>query len=151
MAVRRPVYGNGPVDQRIWEHDIMSNKAQNTSKASAATVDDALAAGQDGFDALRRASAVCLEGYGRIGASYLAYLQGATDLGAEAAKAVLMAKEPQDVIDVQIGYAQKRFDNFVAESTKISELSVKTANEALTPLRKRFDETVTKIVETASV
>jgi len=129
----------------------MSNKTQNTAKASAAMVEDALTANQVGFDALRQASTVCLEGYGRIGASYLDYLRGATELGTEAAKAVLSAKTVQDVVDVQIDYAQRRFDNMAAEGAKITELSVKTANEALTPLRKRFDDTVAKFVEMATV
>ncbi len=129
----------------------MSNKARNTSEDSAAMLEDALAANQDGIDALRQTSADLLEGYGRIGASYFAYLQSAADLTTQAAKAVLSAKTPQDALDVQTDYVQRRFDNMIAEGTKISELSTKTANDVLTPLRKRFDENVAKFTETAPV
>ena len=129
----------------------MSKKTQDTSNASAAMAGDALAASQDTIDALRQASALCLDAYGRIGASYLAYLRNATDLGMTAATAVLAAKSVHEVMDVQIGFAQQRYDDFLAEGTKISELSIKTANEARALLRKRFEDNFARFVQTPSV
>ena len=124
----------------------MSKKTQDTSNASAAMAGDALAASQDTIDALRQASALCLDAYGQIGASYLAYLRNATDLGMAATTAVLAAKSVHEVMDVQIGFAQQRYDDFLAEGTKISELSIKTANEARALLRKRFEDNFARFV-----
>ena len=129
----------------------MSKKTQDTSNASAAMAGDALAASQDTINALRQASALCLDAYGQIGASYLAYLRNATDFGMTAATAVLAAKSVHGVMDVQIGFAQQRYDDFLAEGTKISELSIKTANEARALLRKRFEDNFARFVQTPSV
>ena len=129
----------------------MSKKTQDTSNASAAMAGDALAASQDTIDALRQASALCLDAYGQIGASYLAYLRNATDLGMTAATAVLAAKSVHEVMDVQIGFVQQRYDGFLAEGTKIFELSIKTANEARALLRKRFEDNFARFVQTPSV
>jgi phasin family protein len=68
-----------------------------------------------------------------------------------AATAVLAAKSVHEVMDVQIGFAQQRYDDFLAKGTKISELSIKTANEARALLRKRFEDNFARFVQTPSV
>lgn len=112
------------------------------------THDASQAASQDTIEALRQASALCLDGYGQIGASYFAYLREAADLGMAAASAVLSAKSVHDAIGVQRDYAQQGYDNFIAESTKISAMSLKTANEAAIPLQKQFEESFAKFTKT---
>ena len=46
------------------------------------------------------------------------------------------------MVDLQNTFAKTRFDSFIAESAKISEMTVKTTNEAIAPLKARVDETV---------
>jgi hypothetical protein len=122
----------------MWEYGTMSKKTQDASQAS----------NQDAIEALRQASALCLDGYGQIGASYLAYLRNATELGMAAATAVLSAKSVPDAIGMQRDYAQQHYDNFIAESTKISAMSMKTANEVAIPLQKQFEENFAKFSRT---
>ena len=55
---------------------------------------------------------------------------------------MMTAKTMRDVIDLQTDFAKQRFDHLVAEGTKMSEMSVKVANEAMEPLQKQFDTTV---------
>src|SRR3546814_7806258 len=57
-------------------------------------------------------------------------------------KQVLGAKSLNEVVDLQNTFTKSAFDAFVAESTKISELSVKTASEAIEPIKARVDEPV---------
>ncbi|PPR26378.1 MAG: hypothetical protein CFH40_00047 [Alphaproteobacteria bacterium MarineAlpha10_Bin3] len=71
-----------------------------------------------------QASALCLDAYGQIGASCLAYLRNATDPGMTA---VLAATSIHEVMDVQIDCAQQRYDVFIAEGTKSSALSMRRA------------------------
>ncbi len=58
---------------------------------------------------------------------------------------VLGAKSLNEVVDLQNTFTKGAFDAFVAESAKISELSVKTASEAIQPLKARVDQTVETI------
>src|SRR3546814_14310410 len=57
-------------------------------------------------------------------------------------KQVLGAKSLNEVVDLQNTFTKSAFDAFVAESTKISELSVKTASEAIEPIKARAAEAV---------
>src|SRR3546814_20907428 len=57
-------------------------------------------------------------------------------------KQVLGAKSLNEVVDLQNTFTKSAFDAFVAESTKISELSVTTASEAIEPIKARVDEAV---------
>jgi hypothetical protein len=54
------------------------------------------------------------------------------------------------VVDVQSDYARTSFDSLVNEGSKLSELGVKVANEALEPIQSRINVAVEKILKPAA-
>ena len=51
----------------------------------------------------------------------------------------------RDLVDLQSSFAKKSFDSAVAESTKVSEISVKVANEAFQPISAQINATIGKL------
>ena len=68
----------------------------------------------------------------------------------EATNAMLGAKTLNDLVDLQTQYTRKNMDQFLAESTKLTELSVKVANEAFAPIKARVDVAVEKMLKPAA-
>jgi hypothetical protein len=53
----------------------------------------------------------------------------------------------REVIDLQTEFSRSRFDELVAESAKLTELSMTLANDALEPIQLRLNATVEKLMK----
>jgi hypothetical protein len=124
-----------------YEQVVSASRAQceKASKAMLGGYDDIASASKDNMDALIAAGDIWFKGYEKIGKACFAYAQETAELGAEAAKAVMAE------------FAKQRLDSLTTEGAKLSEMSVKTVNEAMAPIQKRFDENVSKFMKTAAV
>jgi phasin family protein len=69
------------------------------------------------------------------------------ETSAQAAKALMGAKTLREAVDLQTDLAKSNFDKFIAESTKLSEMSVKVANEAFEPINARVNVAVEKLLK----
>ena len=81
--------------------------------------------------------------------SYVSFCQSAFDSCINASKALMGAKTLKEVSDIQNAYVKKAFETAVSESSKISELSVKAANDISQPLTQQF-ASITKKAAKAS-
>mgnify|MGYP003121286187 FL=1 len=59
----------------------------------------------------------------------------------------MTAKTLNDVVEIQSDLARSQFDAFVAESTKVSEMSLKVANETVEPIQAQFTVVVEKMMK----
>lgn len=128
--------------------DAVAATKVNVAKASEAAVkgyDEVKVEGQVTFDAVTRASAVFTKGVEAFGQEVIAYAQNSVAQNVEAVKALTTAKTFKDVIELQTGFARTSFDRFLAESAKLSELSVKVATETVAPLQDRASVAAKKI------
>ena len=57
----------------------------------------------------------------------------------------MSCKTVNDLMELQNDVSKKTYDKAVGEMTKISEMSVKTVNEAAKPIQKSMTETFEKI------
>ena len=55
------------------------------------------------------------------------------------------AKTFQEVVELQTEYSRKNFDSIVAESSKLTELSVDIANQAFEPLKSQVNQSVERL------
>jgi len=69
---------------------------------------------------------------------------------ASATKAVFTAKTLKDVVSLQTDFTKTSFDKFVANSSKLSELGVKVASDAMAPVTARVNVAVEKILKPAA-
>ncbi|WP_192499017.1 phasin family protein [Skermanella pratensis] len=96
-------------------------------------------------DALIQAGTVLAKGFEELSKRTLAYSQSSLESGAAAGKAALGVKTVRDLVDLQSSYTKSTLDTALAESAKMSELSVKVANEAFQPINARLNATIEKL------
>ena len=58
----------------------------------------------------------------------------------------MAAKTVKDFVDIQSDFARTSLDNVLSESTRLSEMSVKVANEAFDPLKAQFNTGFEKLL-----
>jgi len=112
--------------------------------------DDAAAFNQATIEALLASTALVAKGVEDVAKAWLGFTQRSVRDGTAAAKAVAEAKTLREAVAAQGDYARASFDSLVAESGKVSEISVKAADEALRPIRARVEVAVARIFKTAA-
>lgn len=129
-----------------YEQVVETAKAQveQTNEAVAKGYDDFAVLQKDGVDALIKAGEIWARGAEDFGKAYLALAQEAAEVNSEAAKAILSAKSLKEVVDLQGDFARKGFDKSLSEGAKLSELSLKVANEAFQPIQQQFTAAIEK-------
>ncbi|MCG5239989.1 phasin family protein [Azospirillum doebereinerae] len=98
-------------------------------------------------DAVVKSSTIVAKGAEEAGKQVAAFTQSSLEKSVSTGKALLAVKTIQELIELQNAYTKASFDAFVAESTKLQELSVKIANEALAPLSERVNLAVGKLAK----
>ena len=119
-----------------------TNGTAGTGFDATKSFEDFAGVGRETFDAFVKASTIATSGYGAIGQEWFDYSRQAMEQSAAAAKAMVGAKSVQDFVELQSDWAKRAFEGYVAETTKISEMAVKTTNEAVAPIQSRVDEMV---------
>lgn len=123
---------------------------ENVAKANTAFLKgyaDAQGFGKGNVDALVQAGTIFAKGAEQISKQVAALTQNSVQSSVVTAKALMGCKTLRDVIDLQADFARSSFDALVAESTKISELSLKVTNEAIAPIQARVTVAVEKLTK----
>lgn len=97
---------------------------------------------QGNYEAVTKSLGILSKGLESVSKAWADYTKVSVDSTMAFGKQVLGAKSLNEVVDLQNSFTKSAFDSFVAESTKISEMSVKTASEAIEPIKARVDEAV---------
>jgi phasin family protein len=101
--------------------------------------------GHGAFEAMVRSGAIVAEGLGGIGQAWIGLAQAAMHDGAATARAIIGAKSAQQVLELQANYARATLDRLVAESSKLSALSVGVANRAAEPIQSQMAAAVERL------
>lgn len=123
---------------------------ENVAKANSAFLKgyaDAQGFGKGNVDAFVQAGTIFAKGAEQISKQVAALTQNSVQSSVVTAKALMGCKTLRDVIDLQADFARSSFDAFVAEGTKISELSVKVTNDAVAPIQARVTLAVEKLTK----
>lgn len=115
--------------------------------AAAKGYDDFVAVQKDGVDAFVKAGEVFAKGAEELGKACFDLAQESAAANAEAVSAMLAAKSVDELVALQNELARKAFDRSIAESTRISEMSMKIANEALEPIQTQVTVAVEKALK----
>jgi phasin family protein len=98
-------------------------------------------------DAFVKSSSILAKGFEDISKSTVDYTQSTLENGAAVGKQALAVKTIRDLVDLQSSFAKKSFDSAIAEGTKVSEISVKVANEAFQPISAQINATLGKLTK----
>ncbi|MFZ4761871.1 MAG: phasin family protein [Alphaproteobacteria bacterium] len=102
------------------------------------------------IDAFLKSATTFSKGFEEISRSLIAYSQNAVEHGLSVGKAAIGARTIKEFSELQVEFAKNSLEAFVSEATKISDISLKLANEAFDPLTQRVQATVEKIGKTAA-
>jgi len=133
--------------------DYMGQAKEQVEKAQAQTTKamaDMAAFSKENADAFVVASTLYAKGFENVGKAWYALTQETVEASAAVAKALLGAKTLKEAVDLQTDFAKTTFDKYVAESTKLSEMTIKSANEALQPINARVNVAVEKLLKPAN-
>jgi phasin family protein len=127
------------------ENEMTTKK---TAAANAAEqIEAAVAAGKDNMDALVKSGAMLAKGAQDFNALWFDFAQASTEDGIAATKAILGCKTLQQVAEVQGDLVKGGYDKLVTESRKMSDMSVKVAENAAKPIAGRVNVAVEKFTK----
>jgi len=101
---------------------------------------------KDTMDAVIKAGAIAAKGYESSNKEWMQFAQVSVDQTVGHVKAMMQVKSLKEAIDLHNSFAKSRFDAVMAESSKFSDLSVKTANEAIRPIQAQLNTAVEKLL-----
>jgi phasin family protein len=132
-----------------FEQTVSSTKDQieKASEQIAHAFGEATAFSKANAEAAVAAGNVVFKGLEDIGREMADYSRSAFDSSVAAGKRYLSAGSLREAIDCQNEFARASFDAYVAEATKLQELSVRIVGAATAPLNARFNaaaETLSK-------
>lgn len=109
--------------------------------------DDVANLGKDGVDACVQSSTVVAKGFETLGLEVMTFAQGTMEAGFSAMQALAGATTFAEVIELQRAYSRSSLDSAVAESAKLTKLSITLANDAAEPLQSQLNVTVEKMMK----
>lgn len=112
---------------------------------------DFAAAGKDNVEAVVQSGSIVVKGMEALGQELMAFTKAQVEGNVAATKALFGVKSFDEAVKLQGDFARKSFDTAVAEGTKLTEMSVKVANDAVAPIQARVDATVKQIMKQSAV
>jgi phasin family protein len=109
--------------------------------------EDAVSFGKDNLEAVMKANAIFVKGVQDINSVLFGIAQTSIETNAAASKKIFACKNVQDMVAVHNDLAADSYAKVVDNSRKISDLSVKVAEEVAEPITKRVNATVEQITK----
>lgn len=147
-----PQFFQGLTKMTTAEHTFAAAKDQfeKFSKSFMGGFGDFASVGRENVEAFVKASTIFVKGTEEIGKSVAALTQAQVEASLATTKALMGVTNFKQAIELQNEAAKTSFDKLVAEGNKITELSMKVANEAIEPIQARVTVAVEKIMKPAA-
>jgi len=116
------------------------NDMNDFSSSIAKACEDASALMTGYVNAATKANAAALQGFEDMTRNVTGFMQDSMTRAASACQTIMSAKSPQEAADTQAEFMKDCFDNLVASSSKISEISLHTAKGAIDPLTQHAND-----------
>lgn len=123
-------------------YNTTREKMDEAQKSAFENFDQVSDFNRENVEAVIVSSNIVAKGFEVVGKEFAAYAQKAAEANMAAAKKLSTAKDPQELMDMQTEWAKTAFDGFVAESTKLQDISVKVSNQASLPINERINKAV---------
>ena len=117
--------------------------------AAAAPGEDFVALGRANLEAMVRAGTILGHGLQDIGRVMIGLAQDSVAQGVDATQRLMAARTVEEVVDLQSSLARSGLSRLLADGSRLSELSVKLAQDAFAPLGERLSATVDRLAGAA--
>ena len=94
------------------------------------------------FDSMVQASTIAAKGYGAIGNAWFDFAKEAMAAQAGATEALMGARSWAELTDAQTVQAKGAFERTMAAGNRIADMTVKSAGDAMEPIRARTEDLV---------
>jgi phasin family protein len=141
-------HASGDVTRQHYDTAVTLTREQ-VAKASA-LLEDLAVLGKGNLDAVVQSNTVIAKGLEDISREFMSYAQASLESAASATKALFGAKTLQDVIALNNAFAKTSLDTFLANSTKLGDMGLKVANQALEPISARVNVAIEKLAKPAA-
>ena len=108
---------------------------------------DATTSGRQGLEALNKSGALLAKGMEEYFKTITGIAQASAERQGEAFKQLLACKTLNEVTEAQNKLAQDNFEELMQTATKLSEITIKIANEVLEPINEEVSKNVKKASE----
>ncbi len=151
-SVEDQVRFGSDVAQRGFEQaaSITREQFDRASKTMFKNYEEFSQISKENIDAFVKSGTVVAKGFEEAGKAWIDFTRRSFETGVETAKAVMSCRDLREVVDVQSEFARSSMDSLVNEGSKLSEIGMKVANEALEPIQSRINVTVEKILKPAA-
>ena len=99
------------------------------------------------FDATIKSAAALTKGWDELARSTSGMMQESVARAVSASKTILGARSLREVTDLHNEMVKDMFDNWVASTGKISEISARVTQDAVAPISEQSSKTFHKIVQ----
>ena len=126
---------------------LVQEQVEKASSGMFQGYDDVATLGKDNIDAYVQSSTLFAKGVEAMSKELMNFAQFSVDTSVANAKALFGAKTVRELIDLQSDFSRSGFDSLVAESAKLTELSMSVANETIEPIQARLNANVEKLMK----
>ncbi|MBI1779668.1 MAG: phasin family protein [Proteobacteria bacterium] len=124
---------------------LTSEQVAKASETLFKGYDELNALSKDNYEALVKSGTIVAKAMEDLGKEWVSFTQASVEQSVAAVQGLMAAKTLREFVELQNDWAKKSFDAAVVETTKFSELSVKTTNEAIEPIQARMNVTVERM------
>jgi phasin family protein len=101
------------------------------------------------MDAVMESTAALTKGCDELSRNFGSLMQEQMSRALSAGKTIMSAKSMQEFADLQAGFMKECFDQWMASTGKLSEISVRVTQEAIEPVTKHANDTMSKAAQKA--
>ena len=127
-----------------------AKQVEKVNRTMMTNYDDLVGYMKANAEAATAAYTILYKGMDSFNLALFSFYRTMHEMNLAAMKEVLAAKSFTEVVDLQNNHAKAIVDSFVAETTKLSDMGVMVANEALEPINERMTVTVAQLSKTAA-
>jgi len=117
---------------------------QKTVKEATGKLDNVVEFNKANYEAVVAAGNVAVKVVQTANAEFIESTKKAVEKNVADVKALFAAKTPADFLELQASIFKNRYDEFVAESTRVNEVVTNRTSEVVEPLKARYEEVAVK-------
>ncbi|WP_340117326.1 phasin family protein [Pelagibius sp. 7325] len=126
---------------------LAQEQVEKASETLFKRYDDFAGLGKDNVDAYVRSTAALTKGIESLNKELMSIAQSAVEANVATTKALFGATTLRELVDLQTEFSRSRFDSAVAESAKLTEMTMALANDAIEPIQISMNATVEKFMK----
>ena len=129
--------------------NMTKNHSETATQGAMKGLEDMSGFGKANIEAAMAASQTLVKGIEQMNRAWSEFTMRLVEAHMNSVQALFGCKNLKDVVELQADFAKKQLEAAMVESSKLSELTLKVANEAIQPLSVRVSEAMNTAVKAA--